>query len=308
MKQPIPSAEWLHVARWLPAIDWNVKLFGAHEQVVKCGWKVPEDVHVGFEIHVVLQGSQETWMEQIHYELQEGDILLVPPGFKHTIHCNDKNGLHYFCAHFNVDDPVFRQEMAIREQILFKAGTVENGRLHEIVQDWLAILRQEGSYTTGDRFRIQMVLFQLLNFLAERHPSELGEQDTLSPSSLHYAKAIAEGIKARFQAKLERRNADGNGNYTEDDGITVKIEDIATSLGITPGYCLEIFRKVYGTSPRQYLSELLLNEAKLLIQQPELSIKEIAERLGYTQLSHFSRQFKRWTGISPLQYRQMKSE
>ncbi|MNJ73716.1 Melibiose operon regulatory protein [compost metagenome] len=89
--------------------------------------------------------------------------------------------------------------------------------------------------------------------------------------------------------------------------VSVKIEDIAASLGITPGYCLEVFRKVYGTSPRQYLSNLMLNEAKILIQQPELSLQEIAGRLGYSQVSHFSRQFKRWTGMSPLQYRQLGS-
>ncbi|MCF2940006.1 helix-turn-helix domain-containing protein [Paenibacillus alkaliterrae] len=56
-------------------------------------------------------------------------------------------------------------------------------------------------------------------------------------------------------------------------------------------------------SPRRYLSELKLHEAKELIQQPGLSLKEIASQLGYEELSNFSRQFKRWTNMSPLQYR-----
>jgi len=55
--------------------------------------------------------------------------------------------------------------------------------------------------------------------------------------------------------------------------------------------------------PRKYLSELKLHEAKVLIQQAHLSLTDIAERLGYSHLSHFSRQFKRWTGISPMEYR-----
>ena len=46
----------------------------------------------------------------------------------------------------------------------------------------------------------------------------------------------------------------------------------------------------------------------MLIEQPDLSLGEIALKLGYTHLSHFSRQFKRWTGQSPLLYRNQHAE
>ncbi|WP_420795073.1 helix-turn-helix domain-containing protein [Paenibacillus terrae] len=56
-------------------------------------------------------------------------------------------------------------------------------------------------------------------------------------------------------------------------------------------------------SPRTYLSGLKLQEAKILLQQPKTSLNEIANQLGYKNLSHFSRQFKRWTGLSPTEFR-----
>jgi AraC-like DNA-binding protein len=277
-------------------MDWNVKFYGAHEQQVPYGWSVPTEAHIGFEINLILEGSQETTIEHNRYELNAGDILLVPAGFHHVIRCTSREGMSYFCAHFNVDEPIFRQLMVKHGQAVYAKGSDGNAALRPVVDQWLDLLRAKTVFTTEDRFHIQMLLFELFRHLVRMVMQEKEQrQETLRPpSSLHYAKAIEEALKAGVKT-LAAEEGEG--------GAAVRVEEIAASLGITQGYASEIFRKVYGLSPRQYLSELKLHEAKVLIQQPRISLGEAAARLGYAHLSHFSRQFKRWTGMSPLQYR-----
>lgn len=285
---------------WLPSIDWNVKLFGAHLQRVEQGWSMPKESHMAFEILIVLDGCQETIMERNRYFLHTGDIMLVPPGFKHENRCMSKEGMRYFTAHFNVDDPLFREEMIKNSQILYPSGSEENQKLRPIMEDWIHMSEQDQEYTTTDRFRLQARLFELLGILAQVACSGRNDEESLSPTALQYAKAIAESIKARFNPYAPEHG------HEDEQQDPLLIQDVVNSLGISTGYGQEVFRKVYGISPRRYLSELKLNEAKVLIQQSELSLKDVAAKLGYTHLSHFSRQFKRWTGMSPLQYRQGK--
>ncbi|HUC92214.1 MAG TPA: AraC family transcriptional regulator [Paenibacillus sp.] len=297
MSNMTPSGGRYRHVHWLPAIDWNVKFFGAHEQRVSHNWSVPKESHIGFEIVLVLEGCQETVMEENRYLLRPGDMMLILPGFKHVNRCVSKEGMRYFCAHFNVDDPAFRQEMMKHDRVVFPAGSEENGRLRGVLDQWIAMLRRRGGYSTADRFRMQAHLFELFGLLAQMVSSKEEESGkTLAPTSVQYAKAIAEAMKANFNPHLP--------DEEHSRETAFRIENIASSLGISPGYCQEVFRKVYGISPRRYLSELKLHEAKVMIRQPELTLKEIASRLGYSQLSHFSRQFKRWTGMSPLQFRQ----
>jgi hypothetical protein len=53
------------------------------------------------------------------------------------------------------------------------------------------------------------------------------------------------------------------------------------------------------------MSEILLNEAKRLLTQADLSVDNIAMMLGYKTNAHFSRQFKRWTAMTPSEYRSL---
>ncbi|MFM9281193.1 AraC family transcriptional regulator [Paenibacillus jiagnxiensis] len=281
-------------SRWLPAINWNIKLFGAHMQQVEKGWKVPEESHPAFEIVLILQGSQRIMLGHIKQDLAEGDIFLIPPGTRHVIECVNDQGLTYFIAHFNLDDALFHQEMRRSGQMYFPAGTEENERLKEGLMNWVQLLQSEREYTTSDLFRIQAGLFEILNLLAQHASSSAAT--AVSPTVGHYAALIAESIKSNF--------SQGNLQNEVLRDKEVRIEDIAASLNISPGYALEVFQKVYGISPRKYLSELKLHEAKQLIQQPDLDLTRIATMLGYSSLAHFSRQFKRWTGMSPRQYRQ----
>ncbi|MBD0380878.1 helix-turn-helix transcriptional regulator [Paenibacillus sedimenti] len=296
MKKSKPLISWSSDVQWLPVIDWNVKFYGAHQQQVPKNWEMPVETHIGFEINLILAGTQETVMERSRYFLHEGDIILIPPGFKHANRCASEKGMTYFTAHFNVDDPLFRQEMIKHSKMVYPSGSDENVKLRKVLDHWVEMGKQQSEYTIADRFRLQSTLFELFGLLAQIASSADGQQESIAPASMQYAKQIAEAIKATF-----------NPHTWVDDAAhekSLRIEDIISSLGISPGYGLEVFRKVYGMSPRQYLSDLKLHEAKVLIQQPDLSLKEIASLLGYSHLSHFSRQFKRWTGMSPLQYRQ----
>ncbi|TXK85576.1 helix-turn-helix transcriptional regulator [Paenibacillus sp. N3.4] len=83
------------------------------------------------------------------------------------------------------------------------------------------------------------------------------------------------------------------------------MEQLAEYLGYSPTHCNRVFQKAYGISPRQYVSMIKLRKGKLLLMDPALSIEQIADQLGYRDLSQFSKQFKRWTTMSPTAYRHL---
>ncbi|WP_426333625.1 AraC family transcriptional regulator [Paenibacillus silvae] len=288
------------LAHWLPIIDCNIKFYGAHSQEVPCGWTMPEETHPGFEIILIIQGTQESVIHGYTYMVEEGSILLIPPGFKHTNRCMSAEGMTYFSAHFNVDDPVFTLKLISQRSRIYPAGTGDNMKIRAVLESWMGMINTAEAYSSTDKLLMQARMFELFALLSQAadHAPEtvisVASAQAPAPTAMHYAGAIAEAIKQAFHAQLRMR--DGN-------VASVRVEQIIASFGISPGYGLQVFRKVFGISPRAYLSNLKLQEAKMLIEQPDLSLGEIALKLGYTHLSHFSRQFKRWTGQSPLLYR-----
>ena len=58
-----------------------------------------------------------------------------------------------------------------------------------------------------------------------------------------------------------------------------------------------------GTAFQQLKDHCRMEQAALLLQQAELSIREIAEQVGYTEASTFHRAFKKWQGTTPGAYR-----
>ncbi|MCQ2421021.1 MAG: helix-turn-helix transcriptional regulator [Clostridia bacterium] len=67
-------------------------------------------------------------------------------------------------------------------------------------------------------------------------------------------------------------------------------------------YLYVLFDRHIGMPPGQYIMKIRIEESKLLLQQGQLSVGAIAERLGFSSIQHFSRQFKSLCGLSPTQY------
>lgn len=78
---------------------------------------------------------------------------------------------------------------------------------------------------------------------------------------------------------------------------------IAEVCQISEVYLRKLFSRHLSTSPRQYIIDVRLQKAKQLLTEGALSITEIAERCGFSNLYHFCRIFKAHIGITPSEYR-----
>ncbi len=84
--------------------------------------------------------------------------------------------------------------------------------------------------------------------------------------------------------------------------ITLNI--IADHFSFSPSYLTKIFLKHTNITPSKYILNYRINIAKQLLGDFTLSIKIIANMVGYTDPFHFSKSFKQVTGISPASYRE----
>ncbi|MBE6546672.1 MAG: helix-turn-helix transcriptional regulator [Ruminococcaceae bacterium] len=85
-----------------------------------------------------------------------------------------------------------------------------------------------------------------------------------------------------------------------DPSLTVAA--LAERCGISEVYFRSIFIHSFGVSPKEYLIRRRIEYAKQLLIQGELKISKIAQLCGYGEPCHFSREFKRMTGVSPKEY------
>ena len=86
-----------------------------------------------------------------------------------------------------------------------------------------------------------------------------------------------------------------------------RIDWVASKLGMTRR-SLQRRLSERGTTFSRLLDDMLRDRARTLLAVPCVPITDIAMRLGYTDTAHFSRAFRRWTGMSPSSYRNRLAE
>lgn len=91
--------------------------------------------------------------------------------------------------------------------------------------------------------------------------------------------------------------------YDEDVGF-LSLKQVAEKLHLSER-TLQRQLSNKQTSFQSLVAEVRRNQAEQLLKQPKLSIEQIAERLGYADISHFSRAFKKWTNVTPKFFREV---
>lgn len=89
--------------------------------------------------------------------------------------------------------------------------------------------------------------------------------------------------------------------------VSWKAEKLAGLCGYHPTYFAQLFKEATGHSPKHYLILERIRKAKSLLLEAG-TVEEAAERLGYTSLHYFCRNFKEVTGLTPTEFKRRSIE
>ena len=81
------------------------------------------------------------------------------------------------------------------------------------------------------------------------------------------------------------------------------IADLAGCVNLNEQYFCRLFKKAVGHSPMEYLNEYRIKQAIRLLEETGLPVTEVCLECGFNNMGNFLREFRRYTGTTPLQYR-----
>lgn len=83
----------------------------------------------------------------------------------------------------------------------------------------------------------------------------------------------------------------------------LSLTELSAPLDLSPNYFCELLLETFGISPHQYVIRERIELAKQMLNNQEIGIAEIANRLGFATQSHFTSVLRRLTGTTPRRFR-----
>ena len=137
-----------------------------------------------------------------------------------------------------------------------------------------------------------------------------------SPNKIIEASSLLYQFLVKLKNSTSPGNKDANDKYKQLIPVIsymennynnfISLEEMAAIIGVTPYHLCRLFKQAFKTSPFKYLIKLRIQKAKeFLVEIPQMSIKDISEKVGYHDTSYFCNIFKVHEGITPSEFRRM---
>ena len=107
---------------------------------------------------------------------------------------------------------------------------------------------------------------------------------------------LSAGGKGKYVMEVLRYVAD---HYAEPD---MGISQVAESLGISEGHLSHVFKKETGRTLGSYIADYRIQRAKELLRDCRSKVYEVAQQVGYRDITYFSATFKKAVGVSPSEF------
>lgn len=224
-----------------------------------------------FQLIAISSGKGRFETKTRVYHISEGDVFILPPGVWHRYRPDEKTGW--------------------TEQWFELRGPALETWANEGLLDFPPV--------KISRAKAFWKRFAELHALCLTHPQGFrpvaaGLAMTLLAEASAASAATAKG-KSEILPEIARR-----ARGILQSGVSIK--EAAHRLGVSYPTLHRHFKRATGLTPKDYTSQIRMARAEELLTGTNLSMKEIAERLGYHSASHFSLEFKRIHGFAPTNW------
>jgi len=237
--------------------------------------------HLDYHIGLVLDGVQRQQFQGQSVLLGPGRISVMPPGEIHD-GCGHEQS-EYRMRTFRISPDLLAgsvEELCGRPVEPFFAGAmIEDARIAgQLVQLFDGIQNPDGLEVMPVEQAWLNLFEPLLSQLKVVKP-----QDIAGGLSLAHLKQVQGYCHAHLAEKIS-------------------LETLAELCGLSRYQFLRRFERSMGLTPHNWLTQLRLERACLLLRQPGHNLAQVASEVGFYDQSHFIRSFRKWYGIAPSHY------
>jgi len=244
-------------------------------------WHSTLHTHPFTELFYVVDGKGEFNIQGQRFPVKANDFVIINPQVEHTELSSPDEPLEYIV-------------LGIRGLSFSNLTPVSEGghpfsffNLRDEQKDILRYLNAMVQEATSQQMSYELVCHNLLEILLikilrhQHFDLEVGKQSKAT-KDISFIKHYLETY------------------YHE----SIQLEDLASMTHLSRFYISHSFKKEIGMSPMEYLIAIRIKESKILLRTTNYSISQVADIVGFTTPTYFSKQFRKSTGISPTDYRE----
>ncbi len=232
---------------------------------------VIEHVHSYYELHYITDGRTHITIEGVMRPIKTGMFFWTKPREKHYMRITPEIKP---VSQYTVDVTFSPQDTELRQALKAKW---EHERFQYIGLGYRTMFEQiRINSLAAEQFLKRAAQHRLYSFLFQFAIQE----NTRSALETDYIEAALQIMQSRFPHPLN-------------------IDLVCRKLGVSQSYFSRIFKQTFGEPPLRYYLKLRLDNAKYLLENSNVKVKEIAARLGFEDELYFSKLFKKWYGIAP---------
>jgi AraC family transcriptional regulator len=258
-------------------------------QIIKAENVQPQQARETLDKHLLLLhrtakpvAIQETVADSFHVGVAfRNDINFIPAGADST--CEWKEPLSFLRVEL---DPQTVKEIADKENLSSRLDLSYYLRNQDYKMQQLLLWLSEEVEQGNPQGKLyidsvtNLIIYQILKQHNDSQPNFLGKNPGL------------EHLKIAMEYMQD--------HYAE----SITLDKLTRLSNLSPSHFINSFKQTLGVTPHQYLLKIRIERAKEKLQRSSLPLSEIAYELGFTDQSHFSRHFKKITGMSPLKWKQ----
>ena len=243
--------------------------------------------HEFLELSYIHSGRGKYRIDDVVYELQEGDLVIINAGANHQYLPSDTGEV----------------------MVQFMVGLTDV-HLHDLPKNVLPLSAAGPVFHTSGDFKLKLSKL-CLSMQVENETCKIGKYYMMKTYAVQLLLLLLREMKQQprtgttascsFESVSRKYLVEKIVDYFEDHyDQKISLDRIAGNMYLSPFYVSKIFKAETGDTPIHYLIDIRMEKAReLLNQEQNLSIQEVAQRVGYDDAYHFSKLFKKKFGVSP---------